>query len=139
MRTNDSSAFVGGLLMESINEALIACVRACGGSKVVGPKLWPEKPVDGAQRLLLDCLNEDRPQKLAPEQVLLVMRMARDRGCHSGMQFFAEALSYADPVPVEPKDEAAELRREYIEAAKRMVKIAERIEHLERPGPRAVA
>jgi hypothetical protein len=125
--------------MESINEALIACVRACGGSKVVGPKLWPEKPVDAAQRLLLDCLNDDRPQKLAPEQLLLVMRLARERGCHAGMQFLAEALSYAEPVPVEPKDEAAELRREYIESARRMAKIAERIEQLERPAPRAVA
>ena len=54
---------------ETINEALIACVKACGGSKTVGPLLWPEKHAEAAQRLILDCLNEERPAKLSPEQV----------------------------------------------------------------------
>ena len=60
---------------ESINEALIACVKACGGSKQVGNKLWPEKTIDAAQRHLLACLNEDKPERLSPEQLVLLMRM----------------------------------------------------------------
>lgn len=115
---------------ESMNDALIECIKACGGSKQVGPVLWPEKTPDQAQRLLLDCLNEDRPNKLAPDQVLHVMRLARAKGCHAGMQYMADALGYSMPAPVEPRDEAAELQRQFIERSAELMKMAERIQRL---------
>lgn len=114
--------------MESFNDALIACVKACGGSKQVGPALWPEKAPDAAQRALLDCLNEERPAKLAPEQVLLILRLARAKGCHEGMDFIATELGYAPPVPIEPRDEMAELQRQFIEAVHAQAELARRIE-----------
>lgn len=129
-------------MIDNITDALIESVKAAGGSKAVAPILWPEKDPLAAQRQLLDCLNEDRPQQLNPGQVVLVMRLARERGCHAGMEFLAAALSYAAPQPVEPKDEADELRRQYIEVARsmaKMAKMAEKIEALERAGLRAVA
>lgn len=117
-------------MMETMNDALIECIKACGGSKQVGPLLWPEKAPDHAQRALLDALNEDRPAKLNPEQVLHVMRLARAKGCHAGMQFMADALGYAPPTPIEPKDEAAELQRQFIERSAELMKMAERIQRL---------
>ena len=126
--------------MESFNEALIACVKACGGSKQVGPLLWPEKAPDAAQRALLDCLNEDRPAKLSPEQVLLILRLARGKGCHDGMEFIAAELGYAPPVPIEPRDEVAELQRQFIEAVRAQTELAARIERAAgRVNMRAVA
>ena len=126
--------------MESLNDALIACITAAGGSKQVGPLLWPEKAPDAAQRMLLDCMNEDRPAKLSPEQVLLVLRLARSKGFHGGMNFIAGDLGYGTPVPIEPKDEAAELMRQYIEAAAEMKRTAERMERAAgRLGMKAVA
>lgn len=101
--------------MDTLNDALIACVKALGGSKQVGPKLWPEKAPDHAQRALLDCLNEDRPAKLSPEQVLLILRMAREKGHHETINFILDSLGYAGAQPIEPKDEAAELRRQVLE------------------------
>lgn len=126
---------------ESLNEALIDCVRACGGSKVVGVLLWPARGVEAAQRHLLDCLNPERPQKLAPEELLHLMRLSRSRGCHSGMEHVCQELSYAHPVPIEPKDEAAELQRQFIEQSKQLCKMAERIErlHREAAAPAGVA
>jgi hypothetical protein len=124
---------------DSITGALIECIKACGGSKQVGPKLWPEKTPDAAQRLLLDCLNDDRPARLTPEQLLLVLRMARDRGCHAGMQFIASALSYSEPVPIQPKDEADELRRQVLEMGRTLQTALARIEQLDRPALRAAA
>ena len=124
-------------MTENINDALIECVKAAGGSKAVAPILWPEKDPIAAQRQLLDCLNEDRPQQLNPGQVLLVMRLARDRGCHAGMEFFASALSYATPQPVEPDDQVADLQRKFIETTEQLSKMAERIQGLQRV--RAVA
>lgn len=123
----------------SFNTVLVECVKACGGSIKVGPKLWPELLTDAAQRKLLDCMNPERPAKLSPEQVMLILRMSRDRGCHAGMNFLAASLSYAEPVPIEPKDEADELRRQYIEAARSISAMAARIEQLERPSLRSAA
>lgn len=125
--------------MNEINDALAECVKALGGSKQVGPCLWPEKSPDAAQRQLLDCLNDERPAHLSPAQVLLVLRFARERGVHVGMQFLCDALGYADPVPIEPKDEAAELQRQYIAAAREMGRLAERIERLSGPQVRSAA
>ena len=75
----------------------------------------------------------------AMKRVREMASMARERGCHAGMQYLAAALSYAEPVPVEPKDEADELRRQFIESTRTLAKMAQRIEQLERPSPRAVA
>lgn len=121
-----------------INEALIDTVKALGGSKQVAPLLWPTKAPEAAQRVLLDCLNEDRPAHLTPDQVLFILRLARNRGIHIGMQSICGDLGYAEPVPIEPKDEAAELQRQYIEATRSMAAIAARMEKLA-PALRAAA
>jgi len=118
---------------ESIDDALIECVKACGGSKVVGVALWPAKGIEAAQRQLLACLNPDRNEKLGPEEVLLILRMARERGCHVGMQYLCAALSYAEPVPIEPKDEADELRRQVLVMGRELQRVLTRLEQLERP------
>lgn len=121
-----------------VNEALIDTVKALGGSKQVAPLLWPTKAPEAAQRLLLDCLNEDRPAHLTPDQVVFILRLARERGIHIGMQSLCAQLGYAEPVPVEPKDESAQLQREYIEAVRSMAAIAARMDRLA-PALRAAA
>jgi hypothetical protein len=126
------------LFLESFTDALREAVRACGGSKLVGAKLWPEKAPDAAARLLQDCLNDTRAEKLSPDQVLLLTRMGRERGCHAVMAFLAIECGYAPPQPVEPEDERAALQREYIEAVKVLAHLSTRIERLD-PMPAAVA
>lgn len=126
------------LFHETLADALRDCIMACGGSKCVGAKLWPEKDPDAAGKLLNDCLNDAKREKLSPEQVLLVLRMARAKGCHAGMQFISRDLGYADPQPIEPEDERAKLQRQFIEASRNMQALAERIQALA-PAVRAVA
>lgn len=118
------------LFYETINDALDAVVKSCGGAKVVGCKLWPEKTPDAAHRLLLACLNEDRVEKLGPEHVLLLLRMGRERGCHAAINFLSRESGYADPSPIEPEDEKARLQREFIEAQRSMQKLADRMERV---------
>ena len=115
---------------ETLNDALIECVKAAGGSKHVGNKVWPEKTVDAAQRHLLNCLNEGKAERLTPEQTLLVARLARAKGCHAYAEFVAADLGYSKPVPVTPRDEVAELKRQFIESSKSMAAMAARIEQL---------
>lgn len=99
---------------ESMNDALIECVKAAGGSKHVGNKVWPEKTIDAAQRHLLNCLNEGKAERLTPDQALLIARMAREKGCHAYAEFIAADLGYAPPQPVDPKDELTDLLRQYM-------------------------
>ena len=46
-------------------------------------------------------------------------------------------LGYAPPQPVEPRDEAAELQRQFIEASRMMSQLASRIERLQAPAAAA--
>lgn len=125
------------LFHESLADALRECIVCCGGTKAVGGKLWPEKDADVAGRLLADCLNDAKREKLSPEQVLLILRMARAKGCHAGINYIARHLGYEDPKPVEPEDERAKLQREFIETGKAMARMAQRIEALSGPVVRA--
>jgi len=112
--------------MESLNAALVECVKACGGSKKVGPLIWPEKNIESAQRQLLDCLNDDRPAHLTPEQVMLILKLARQKSCHVGFSYMAEQLGYSEPVPMEPHDEYADLQRQFIAAQQEMASMVNR-------------
>ena len=123
---------------ESMNEALIACVKASGGSKTVGGAMWPDMAPDHAQRKLLNALDESRPEKLSPSQVILILKMARDRGFHEGIGHVLETLSYAPTTPIEPKDEAADLMRQVLESQRILAAQMERLTALQ-PHLRAVA
>lgn len=116
------------LFYESVTDALDGVVKACGGAKAVGCRLWPEKTPQAAHTLMLACLNEARPEKLSPEQVLWLLAAGRKVGCHAAMNYLAREAGYSDPLPVEPEDERARLQREYIEATKALQAIAGRIE-----------
>jgi hypothetical protein len=124
------------LFLESINDALKAAVAGMGGTKVVGARMRPEMSPDHAGRWLADCLNGDRREHLSPERVVWLLREARAVGVHHAMGYIAQECGY-NYIPVEPADERAELQRQYIEAAKAMARMAERIERVS--GPRAVA
>jgi bifunctional ADP-heptose synthase (sugar kinase/adenylyltransferase) len=113
--------------MDGLNQALIDCVKAAGGSAIVGKKLFPEKSPESAQRHLLDCLNEDRAARLSPEQVVLVLRLAREKGHHGGIAYILADLGYAPTVPIEPKDECAELQRQAAELMASMERVTERL------------
>ena len=102
--------------IQTLTDVLVECVKAAGGSKVVGAKLFPDLLVDQAQRKLLDCLNDDRPHNLTPDKVLQVAGLARDAGCHSYMHYCADRLRYAAPVPREPQQQLAELQRQFSQA-----------------------
>ena len=122
--------------VNGLNQALIECIKAAGGSKVVASLLWPQKELEQARRRLMDCLNDDRPDRLCPDQVLLIARIARKAGCHAYMAHLAAALHYDPPVPREPRDEAAELQRAFVLAVQQQQQILDRMQVL--AGPEAV-
>lgn len=131
-----------GIPADNIYEALIECVRSAGGSKAVAADLWPAvaaRNLDEARRRLANCLSPERAEKLSLDEMLAIARMARSRGCHVLMQYLCRTLGYQAPHPVTPEEEADELKRQFVAATAELSKLAERIQQLERPGPRAVA
>ncbi|NNM70189.1 MAG: hypothetical protein HKM00_09560 [Gallionella sp.] len=117
------------LIHESINDALREVVQALGGTKKVGMMMRPEKTIDDAARWLSDCLNQERREKLDPEQVLWLLREAQKIGCHGAMNFIGNEAGYAVSV-IEPLDEMAQLKRQIIDSTQLLSRMAERIELL---------
>lgn len=116
------------LFHESLNDSLREVIGVCGGLKQVAARLWPEKSPDAAHRILLDCLNETRPERLDPDRLRMVLRLGRDAGCHAAIDWLLRDLGYADSKALDPQDEQAELMRDYIAATKALQSIASRIE-----------
>ena len=118
------------LFHESITDAMREVIQALGGTKSVASRMRPEMPPDHAGRWLADCLSAERREKLSPDQVLWLGREGRRIGCHALAYYLFRDLGYADPVPIDPDDEKARLEREFIEAAKSMQAMADRLTRL---------
>lgn len=128
------------LFHESINDALRELVMSLGGTKAMGSRMRPELPADHAGRWLNDCLNDSRREHLTPEQLMWLLAEGRKAGIHGAMSYVNSGCGYSVPLPVDPEDERAKLQREYIEAARAMQHLAERIERTNTsPGPRLAA
>ena len=123
------------LFHESVTDALRELVAALGGTKAVGARMRPELPADHAGRWLNDCLNESRREHLTPEQLLWLLAEGRRTGHHGVITWITSEVGYSSPEPIEPEDTRAQLQREYIEAARAMANLVERIERTQ-PGPR---
>lgn len=116
-----------GECFDSINDALTSVVNSLGGFKKVGPTLRPELPIDQAAGWLRDCLNPARREKLAPEQVLLILRLARQAGVHAAMSFLAFDTGYK-AIPVDPQTQAEELQQRFIDAVQNLAAIQNQLQ-----------
>lgn len=125
-----NTAFDGGPEpgYESLNDVLRDVVRALGGSKNAGVMLFPEKGVEGAARLLLACMDDNRAERLSPHHLLRLLRLARDRGCHVGMEFIASECGYTRPGPVDTHDQFAELQRQLSRAMEQQRHIMDKLQ-----------
>lgn len=116
---------------EDINDALREAVRQLGGHKKVGPALWPELPVEQAGNRLRDCLSPERREKLSPEQVVLILRMAGAAGFHGAMGFVALSAGYEAPRAVSVDDQEAELQRTFVDAVARLEGIQRQLQRVQ--------
>jgi hypothetical protein len=123
---SDSSQQV--LFHEDINSALQGLVAALGGAKAVGSRLFPDLPIDGAARRLLDAVNPDRAQQLSQTQFVTLLRWGKEAGHHGVMEYIADEVGYTRPSPRSPEEERADLQRQFIEMGMKMEMLARRIQ-----------
>ncbi len=122
------------LFYEDDLDALKAHVQRMGGNKALGVKLWPDKSPDSAARMMADCCNPSRNERLSPSQLLLVMRLGREAGVHILAEFFMQEAGYSRPLPVDPKDEATLLLQRFEDCMQAAGSIASRMERLRNIG-----
>lgn len=116
------------LFHESYEDAIRDTVIALGGNKAVGSMLWPAMLADEAGKKLADTLNRDKREKLSLGELQLIRRAARKAGVHVLAAYEARDAGYADPQPITPEDEAAQLQREYIAAVRAMSALQSRMD-----------
>lgn len=82
---------------DSIEDAIGTAVQALGGAKVVAAHLWPvlarSKP-ETAYTRLRHSLNPEKPEKLSPDELVTVARLAVEIGEHSIGKYLARELGY---------------------------------------------
>ncbi|MCC7173282.1 MAG: hypothetical protein IT459_22730 [Planctomycetes bacterium] len=109
-------------------------MRAIGGTKVVAGRLRPEMPVDHATRWLLDCMNPDRREKLDGDQLVLVMRWAREFGSFATAAYMMQQSGFERPRALNREQEKASLQERFLDGVKALERISRRIESLETGG-----
>lgn len=131
-----SSSAQTRLFYDSVDDALRTVIQALGGNKAVGSKLWPEKSADAAGRLLADCLNDNKAERLAPDQLLLILRWGHEVGCHAGMAYIAQEAGYSI-TPISHEEERDKLADAILEASRTLARAMKAAENL--PQVRRVA
>lgn len=116
------------LFITDIHDALGDLVRSLGGPKDVGLTLKPEKTSEDGAGWVKDCLNPKRREKFDPEQILWLLKKARQAGCHEPIKWICEQAGYTAPEPKEPETELARLLREYIAVENRRATLQPKIE-----------
>ena len=96
------------LFYEGYCQALRDDAIAVGGgkrnwAKEVGPRLFPEKDSEAAEKALDDKLNPNRRDRLSDEQERWIMREAnRLRGFSAAVAFICDETNFERPKPRDP-------------------------------------
>jgi len=126
-------------LYEDTIDMLSDVVRALGGPKKVGPTLRGNSlPMEQAAQWVRDCLNRERREKFDPEQVLQLLRAAREQGFHAGKHWLDSELGYEQGRPLNPKDEAAAIQEKINHSLADLRSLVSRLERLGQSPLKAV-
>lgn len=117
------------LFHETIFDALGADILAAGGYKAVAGKLWPAENPTSAANKLRNAVNPEQAQKLCPQEVLQIKRLAREVGSFATINYEAQQLGYS-VTWIDPDDELERLERENNELLKELLRRQERLEQL---------
>lgn len=117
------------LFYDSLFDALGTDIAAAGGYKAVAGKLWPAESPTTAAAKLRNSINPDQPQKLCPEEVLQIKRLAQEAGSTATIQYEAQQLGFV-VTWVSPEDELQRIERETHEMLRAITKRLERADVL---------
>lgn len=120
------------LMHETLADAIREVALLCGGSKSLACAIWPAKGPNEAHRHLLDCLNEDRPHKLSPDELIMIARLGRERGSDAVMRYLCAEAGYQSPIALHPDVERDKIRERIADGMAFIKANWQRLESLER-------
>ncbi len=115
------------LVCENTDDMLDSLVKALGGPKAVGGKLWPSKDPDSAGHRVRDCINPHRREHFEPDELFALLKLAREAEFHCAFEWIGDFVGYAVK-PIEPEDEKRQLMRQYIDATATIAALAAKLE-----------
>lgn len=121
----------------TVDEHLRVAVDVLGGAKKVAAVLWRGKGAAQGQKRLLDALNPGRAEKLSMSEVMVILRMARDRGYHYAMDAIAAECGY-QAVPVTDAAMIDRVTAVIGEASRTLASSLATLERLQRAGMQEV-
>jgi hypothetical protein len=86
---------------------------------------------------MADSINPGQARKLDPEEVIAILRWARDAGFHAAKHFIDDASGYEKSKPVSIEDARERLQREFIESVSRQANMLEEFRRLGMSTPAA--
>lgn len=92
-----------------IYDALDNLVAQLGRPKEVAHALWPEKGIDTAAKDLRNMLNPDHRAKFDLFDVVRLLKMGQEAGCHVGMDRLCSDAGYKRPEPINTEEQKAEI------------------------------
>ena len=91
------------LWFDHIFDAIGASIQAAGGMKRVAAKLWPTLDSTSATARLRSSINPEHAQKLDPEELSMIIGLAKDAGDHSIMEYLGRERGF-DVKALAPED-----------------------------------
>lgn len=117
------------LFTEDLYTALDDVCRAYGGYKKIAGVLWPK--VATGYNKLKNKLNADHHENFNPDELLHLLSIGRELGCHTALYFMCDETGYERPKPAAPKSKRAELLELDAKLADRRAQIARDLDRLE--------
>lgn len=86
-------------LARDLEKAQRAVVAAAGGAKTVGPMVYPRRDPEDAEGLLNDCINRNHRCKFSLVEIVQLLAIGRESGCHDFMHALEKAAGYTTSRP----------------------------------------
>jgi hypothetical protein len=106
-----------------------ADIAAAGGFKIVAGKLWPAESPTTAATKLRNAVNPEQAQKLCPEEVMQIKRVAHESDSHATITYEAQQLGYA-LTWIDPENELARIEHENNDLLRALTKRLDRADEL---------
>lgn len=118
------------LFFDTVYDAIGADIVNAGGYKVVAGKLWPSMKPASAYARLKSCIDEHKDEKLDPEEVHSIARLAKEANGNSNYLAYTAQELNCKFEHIEPEDELTQLLRSYLQTEEQQASKKGRIDGL---------
>ena len=114
---------------DALKDVLIAKYKKGWAQKAAADMFQTESPIEKG-KWIEHALDPNRAEKLALCDLLFILKIGREIGCHVAMYFLTDDCSYTRPTTTDPEDQKAELQRNIIKIGQTLVPMLNKLEQI---------